>query len=203
MPTAQRSQRLDLPDGDVVYEPGFLSLEEADALAASLFEQIEWEQHHVRIAGKRIPSPRLSAWYGDKGVAYAYSGNTYRADGWTPALAELRSRLEQHTGSSFNSVLVNRYRSGADSMGWHSDDERELGPQPVIASMSLGAVRRFSLKHRVRKDVPSVRLELAHGSLLLMAGETQSHWRHAVTKTARPVGERLNLTYRNVFGSGS
>lgn len=181
-----------------MYDPAFLPPGAADALLAALLEEVRWEQHHVRIAGKRIPSPRLSAWYGEPGVEYRYSGTTYRAEGWTPALEALRARLEHETGSRFDSVLVNRYRSGTDSMGWHADDEPELGPRPVIASVSLGATRRFSLKHRTRKDLDSVRLDLTHGSLLLMSGDTQSHWRHAVPKTARPVGERVNLTYRRI-----
>ncbi len=189
---------LDLPDADVVYDPAFLAPGEADALLAALLDEVTWEQHHVRIAGKCIPSPRLSAWHGDPGVAYRYSGTTYRADGWTPTLAALRDRLLERTGHRFDSVLVNRYRDGADSMGWHADDELELGPEPVIASISLGAARRFALKHKRRKDVDPVRLELAHGSLLLMSGATQAHWRHAVPKTARPVGERVNLTFRRI-----
>lgn len=202
VPTRSTPTALDLPDATVTYDPAFLPPAEADALLAAILQQVRWEQHHVLIAGKRIPSPRLSAWYGEPGVAYRYSGTTYRATGWAPALEALRERLAAHTGTHFDSVLVNRYRSGADSMGWHSDDERELGSRPVIASVSLGATRRFALKHRTRKDVEPVRLELVHGSLLVMSGETQAHWRHAVPKTMRPVDERVNLTFRRIVRPG-
>lgn len=170
---------------------------EADRLLDELWRGVAWERHHVRIAGRRIPSPRLSAWYGVAGARYRYSGVTYEPLPLLPALESVRRRLEGRVGARFNSVLVNAYRTGADSMGWHSDDERELGPRPVIASVSLGAVRRFRLKHRDPGIAP-VALDLPHGSLLVMDGDTQAHWRHAVPKTRRPVGLRLNLTFREI-----
>jgi alkylated DNA repair dioxygenase AlkB len=197
-PVLHDARRLPLEQGCVDYLPGFLDEREADELLRLLHEQVRWEQHHVRIYGRQVPSPRLSAWSGDAGITYAYSGMVLRAEGWTPALAELRARVEATSRRVFNSVLLNRYRSGADSMGWHADDEAELGPEPCIASVSLGATRRFRLRHRRRKDLDPVAIDLEHGSLLLMSGQTQAHWRHAVPKTKRPVGERINLTFRNI-----
>jgi alkylated DNA repair dioxygenase AlkB len=194
----RNAHRLRLVDASLDYVAGFLSPAEADAFLGRLQRDVPWQQHHVRIAGKRIPSPRLSAWYGDPGLTYAYSGMVLRTRGWIPVLADLRERVDATTSHHFNTVLVIRYRDGADSMGWHADDERELGPQPVIASISLGVIRGFSLAHRSRKDVPPVRIELEHGSLLLMAGETQKHWRHSLPKTRKPIGERINLTFRRI-----
>ena len=194
------SRQLPMQDARVEYLPGFLDASEADAICAALRDELRWEQHHVRIVGKTIPSPRLSAWYGDEGLSYAYSGMRLRAEGWTPTLAGLRDRLEALLGQRFNTVLANLYRSGADSMGVHADDEPELGPRPVIASVSLGAARRFAFAHKARKAEPC-RVELEHGSLLLMAGDTQRHWRHGIAKTKKPVGERINLTFRTIVSA--
>ncbi|WP_028916504.1 alpha-ketoglutarate-dependent dioxygenase AlkB [Pseudoxanthomonas sp. J35] len=169
--------------------------------AATLMETLRgglpWEVHHVRLFGRELPSPRLSCWIGDADAVYRYSGSRFVPHPWTPALAGLRARLQEELGAPFNSVLANLYRSGADSMGWHSDDEPELGPRPLIASLSLGATRRFLLR---RRDDASTRiaLELEPGSLLLMEGQTQRHWKHALPRTARPLGPRINLTFRQV-----
>lgn len=166
-------------------------------LFGALLQTISWEQHFVRLFGKSVPCPRLSAWYGDAGAAYAYSGTNYEPKAWTRELSAVRRRLEDAAGCSFNSVLLNRYRSGQDSMGWHADDEPELGGQPIIASVSVGARRkmRFRLKsdHRVTHDQ-----WLDSGSLLIMAGETQHLWQHALPKTRRVDGERINLTFRRI-----
>lgn len=158
---------------------------------------LAWAPHRVRLFGREHLTPRLCAWYGDADVRYAYSGQTLDPLPWTPALADLRVRIESALGRSFNSVLCNLYRDGADCMGWHSDDEASLGPRPVIASLSLGATRRFALRHR-RRAHPSVSLALAHGDLLVMGGDTQHHWQHALPRTHRPVGARINLTFRAV-----
>ncbi len=188
---------VELAGGRLRLWTGFFGAAEADRLFDELWAGVAWERHHVRIAGRRMPSPRLSAWYGVPGARYRYSGVTYEPLPLLPALESVRRRLEECLGARFNSVLANAYRTGADSMGWHSDDESELGPRPVIASVSLGAVRRFRLKHRDRGIAP-VAFDLPHGSLLVMDGDTQSHWRHAVPKTRRPVGLRLNLTFREI-----
>jgi len=167
----------------------------ADRLLERLWHTTQWSQHHVRIAGRRLPCPRLSAWYGVDGARYAYSGQTYAPLPPTAVLEEVRADIERVVGRRFNSVLLNAYRNGADSMGWHSDDEPELGEDPVIASVSLGEARRFRMRPRSRAVHP-IAIDLEHGSLLVMDGATQSHWRHAVPKTSRAVGLRLNLTFR-------
>ncbi len=187
---------LSLPDADLLYDPAFLPGAEADALLARLGAEAAWEQRIIRIFGRELPQPRLTAWYGDANARYTYSGLTWEPRPWLPALLALRHRLELAAGSPFNSVLLNSYRSGQDSMGWHADDEPELGPTPVIASLSLGATRRFRLRPRAGLPHPPFGLDLPHGSLLLMRGPTQQHWQHALPKTARPVGPRLNLTFR-------
>lgn len=180
----------------------FFSAAHADRLLDALWREVCWAQHFVHIAGKKIPSPRLSAWYGERGARYTYSGQTYEPAPFFPALDEVRRGVEDGAGCLFNSVLVNAYRHGADSMGWHSDAEAELGPRPIIASVSLGATRRFRMRHRALDVVP-VELDLEHGSLLVMDGDTQSHWRHAVPKTKRKVGLRVNLTFRRVQELGA
>lgn len=146
--------------------------------------------------GKLLPMPRLTAWYGDKG--YTYSGLHNKPQPWLPVLLELKERVEQASGNKYNSVLLNLYRTGQDSMGWHSDDEAELGNEPAIASLSFGGERKFSFRHRTRKDLKSQSIDLAHGSLLLMQGATQHHWLHQVPKTARAMTPRINLTFRKV-----
>ncbi len=176
----------------------FLPADCADGFFNTLQSSLAWAQHRVRVFGREHPTPRLCAWYGDRQARYAYSGQALEPLPWTPALADIRARLEAALGIPFNSVLCNLYRDGADSMGWHSDDEASLGPRPVIASLSLGATRRFLLRHRRRRELGPVDLPVAHGDLLLMAGDTQRHWQHAVPKTRRPVGPRINLTFRRV-----
>jgi alkylated DNA repair dioxygenase AlkB len=192
-------QRLDWPDGDFRFQPGFWPLAEADDLLAALDALPDWRQHHVRLFGREVPSPRLSAWYGDDGTAYRYSGVRHVPLPWPPLLERVRQQLQHATGHAFNAVLANRYHDGGDAMGWHSDNEPELGARPVIASASFGATRRFLLRHRAsgRREA----LELTHGSLLLMAGDSQRCWQHAVPRTRRPCGLRINLTYRYVHPS--
>jgi len=189
--------QLDLPGAEVRWLPGWLAQAEAAALFAQLLHTVEWEVHRIRLFGRLVDSPRLSCWIGDTDASYRYSGTRFAPHPWPAALLPLRARLAAETGVAFNSVLANRYRDGRDAMGWHSDDEKELGPQPLIASLSLGATRRFALRHR---QEPALRqaLELTSGGLLLMGGETQRLYRHALPRTARPVGERINLTFRRV-----
>ena len=188
----------ELPDAQVRLARGWLAPAASAALMAALLREVPWEVHRIRMFGREVASPRLSSWIGDADAGYRYSGTRFEPKPWLPALSALRDRLQEELGQPFNSVLANRYRSGADAMGWHSDDEPELGPNPVIASISLGATRRFLLRHR---DDPALRLalDLEPGSLLLMAGATQRNWKHALPRTARPVGERINLTYRHVM----
>ena len=185
-------------DGEVVYLPDFVARPEADRILAALIALPDWQQLRLRLFGRQVDAPRLTAWYGDPGCSYAYSGIVHDPLPWPAVVANLRDRLGEKLGTAFNSVLANRYRDGRDSMGWHSDDERELGPAPVIASLSFGAKRRFLLRHRARKDALTHDLTLDHGSLLVMKGKTQRHWKHSVPKAARCRGERVNLTFRRV-----
>lgn len=187
-----------LPDGEVRLDSHWMSPADADALLAALMRQVPWEVHRIRLFGREVDSPRRSCWIGDPQARYRYSGTLFEPRPWPDALRPVRERLQHDLGTPFNSVLANLYRNGDDAMGWHSDSEPELGPTPVIASVSLGATRRFSLKHR---DDPSRRLaiDLPHGSLLVMSGTTQRHYRHALPCTARPIGPRVNLTFRRIF----
>ncbi len=164
----------------------------ADRLLAALRNGIDWRQEIATVMGRRLPIPRLTAWHGAAG--YVYSGIRMEPAPWTPALLELKAVAEALAGQAFNSVLLNLYRSGRDSVSWHADNEPGLGQNPVIASISLGAVRRFQLKHR--SSGQRVSLDLPHGSCLIMAGATQHHWLHQLPKTAQAVGPRINLTFR-------
>jgi alkylated DNA repair dioxygenase AlkB len=166
-------------------------------LLNTLRAEIAWEQHHVRLFGRVIPSPRLSCWIGDADAVYSYSGLRFTPRPWTSTLAALRTGLVEICAADFNSVLANLYRDGRDSMGWHSDDEPELGPAPVIASLSLGETRRFRLRHR-QDPAQRLDLDLPSGSLLLMAGTTQRHYRHDLPRAPRVQGARLNLTFRHI-----
>ncbi|KQV51871.1 DNA repair protein [Massilia sp. Root335] len=163
-------------------------------ILARLLDETPWRADTVVVYGKRYLQPRLTAWYGE--ASYTYSGLTLQPLPLTPLLAQLRAAVERVTGQRYNSVLLNYYRDGADSMGMHSDDEPELGPRPVIASLSYGATRTFILRHR--RNQRTVKLDLTDGSLVLMAGTLQAHWRHGINKTAKLVGPRLNLTFRYV-----
>lgn len=188
---------LHLPHADVAFSPDWLPPADADALLAAMRKDVPWQVHRLRLFGREVDAPRLSCWIGDPGASYRYSGTRFEPHPWPPALLPARARLAAEIGVRFDSVLANRYRDGADAMGWHSDDEPELGPDPVIASLSLGATRRFRLKPRAGGG-DALSLDLPHGSLLLMRGATQAHWRHALPRTARPVGERINLTFRRI-----
>ena len=196
--TALTATTLPLPGAQLRYRADWLPVAAADALFAALASSIPWERHRLRLFGREIDAPRLSCWIGDPGAAYTYSRVRFEPRPWPPALATLRARLEIACAARFNSVLANLYRDGRDSMGWHSDDEPELGAEPLIASISLGGARRFRL--RARDGGAGVELELAHGSLLLMAGATQRLYRHDLPKTRAAVAPRINLTFRHVHG---
>ncbi len=172
-----------------------MTQDKADLLLDTLIRTISWRNETATIVGKRIPLPRLTAWHGDK--PYRYSGITHDPAPWTPALLELKTIAETTAQTGFNSVLLNLYRNGRDSMSWHADDERELGPDPVIASISLGGTRKFQMRHKRDKN-KKVEILLTHGSCLVMAGGMQSHWLHQIPKTARPAQPRINLTFRRI-----
>jgi alkylated DNA repair dioxygenase AlkB len=181
-------------DGEVWLLERAILAQDADRLFHDLNASIAWRQEMATIMGRRVPIPRLTAWHGEAG--YVYSGIAMRPAPWTPPLLELKRCAEAHAARAFNSVLLNLYRDGRDSVSWHADNEAGLGRNPVIASMSLGATRRFQLKHR--QSGARVALDLAHGSCLIMAGATQHHWLHQLPKTAQPVGPRINLTFRSM-----
>lgn len=193
---------MNLPDAEVDYLPGVFEPSLAAEFFRVLRQDVAWQQEEILMFGQRRLVPRLVAWHGDPDAKYRYSGVLHQPRPWIPALQRIRGTVEELAGQRFNSVLLNLYRDGRDGMGWHSDDEPELGPDPVIASVSLGATRRFRMRHRRRKR-EVVAIDLEHGSVLLMRGPTQHHWLHAVPKTTRPVGERINLTFRQVSPASS
>ncbi|RAQ39616.1 alpha-ketoglutarate-dependent dioxygenase AlkB [Arthrospira sp. O9.13F] len=184
-------------DGLVILYGNFLTLAESDRLFGELYKSINWRQEQIKIFGKIRPIPRLTAWYADEGKSYTYSGIEHHAQPWNPTLKSIKSQVEDIAEVTFNSVLINLYRDGKDSMSWHSDDEPELGKNPIIASVSLGGTRRFSGKHKISKD-RKFHIDLTSGSLLLMKGETQHFWQHQIPKTSRVVEPRINLTFRMV-----
>jgi alkylated DNA repair dioxygenase AlkB len=183
-------------DGELELIQGFIPAPETPEYFRRLRKEVEWHGEEIRIRRRWVAVPRLVAWYGDPGAVYRYSGVVHEPMPWITVLTELRQRIEVFSGRRFNSVLCNLYRDGKDSMGWHADDEPELGDQPFIASLSFGAGRRFRIRHR--KGHPTLDIPLRDGDLLLMGGELQRHWLHCVPKTARPCGERINLTFRHV-----
>jgi len=196
-------QTLPLPGAQVRYAASWLSRDEADSLLEHLLHEIAWEQHRFLMFGREVTAPRLSCWIGDPGTIYMYSRTCFEPRAWAPSLIPLRARLEEVCGARFNSVLANLYRDGRDAMGWHSDDEPELGAQPVIASISLGATRRFRLRRRWPRGarptpVDTLALPLAHGSLLCMAGDTQRLYQHDLPKSAAVTTPRINLTFRRI-----
>jgi alkylated DNA repair dioxygenase AlkB len=190
-------RRLDLPGAEVEFDPEFFRAEQADDLLREILATTEWRQDFMSLFGRVQPLPRLTAWYGDPGKRYTYSGIVNEPMPWTPVLEDVRNAVEVACGAQFNGVLLNLYRDGSDGMGWHADDEPEFGENPVIASVSFGATRRFRFKGKHRKDLNGA-VDLTHGSLLIMRGETQTNWLHQIPKTERPVDRRVNLTFRRV-----
>jgi len=188
-----------LPErGEALLYPGFFAGPEAEILFRRLEKEVPWRQEAIRIFGRSVNQPRLISWFADPGAAYGYSGIRLEAAAWTPLLLEIKARVEEAAGTTFNGLLLNYYRGGQDSMGWHRDNEPELGPHPVIASVSFGAPRRFLLRRVGQKD-QKVEVSLGEGSLLLMRGESQTAWEHSVPKTAKAFGPRVNLTFRKIL----
>jgi alkylated DNA repair dioxygenase AlkB len=180
------------------HEPAWLARAEADSLLASLRDELGWEQRAIVLFGRSVMQPRLIAWAG--AIGYRYSGQTLEPRPFTPALAGLLERVRAWTGVPFNHVLANRYRDGRDAIGFHADDEAELGDDPVVATVSLGAVRQFVLKPRRKADGPGCALDLAHGSLVVMGGACQPHYVHGVPRQATVRDERISLTFRSILG---
>ncbi|MFD2697404.1 alpha-ketoglutarate-dependent dioxygenase AlkB family protein [Mesonia sediminis] len=183
-----------IKDGEYIYVPNFYKKELADKYLARLLSDIHWKQESMKMYGKEIPFPRLTAWYGDQDKPYSFSGITLQPHPWSPGLLKVKNDIEPIAGVSFNSVLLNRYRDGSDSISWHTDAEKELGKNPVIASVNFGAERKFQLKHIETKE--RIDIVLQHGSLLIMQGELQHYWKHQIPKSKRVKEERVNLTFR-------
>jgi alkylated DNA repair dioxygenase AlkB len=185
-------------DGSAILYPEFLESTLADEILEEIIATNSWEQQTLLMYGKMVEEPRLSTWHSD-GQSYAYSGKPRHAQPWTDTLRLLREKCEQHTDHTFNGVLVNYYRNGDDHLGWHSDDELVNGPEPLIASISLGAERRFDMRHRETGDLATTML--SHGSLLVMSGLSQRCWEHRVPKMSNLIGPRVNLTFRRLVVS--
>jgi alkylated DNA repair dioxygenase AlkB len=183
-----------IENGEYIFYPKFFSKTESDSLLKGLKNNIVWKQESMNMYGKKIDFPRLTAWYGNNDKAYSFSGITLQPLPWTNEILKIRNSIEPIAKTIFNSVLLNLYRDGNDSISWHTDAEKELGINPIIASVNFGATRKFQLRHMKTKE--KIELELTHGSLLIMQGEIQHFWQHQVPKTSKAVGERINLTFR-------
>jgi alkylated DNA repair dioxygenase AlkB len=188
---------LNLPDATIIYYPHFFDKEEADTLLYQLKNEIPWQQDDIKVFGKVYLQPRLTALFGNEGKSYSYSNIKMQPHPWNSLLKKIKLKVESAADTNFTTVLLNLYRDGKDSNGWHADNEKELGVNPIIASLSFGAERVFQLKHNTIIDAKKS-ITLEHGSLLLMKGSTQHFWKHQIPKTAKPVGTRINLTFRSI-----
>lgn len=181
-------------NGEFIYLPNFFTKQESDFLFNLLKINALWKQESMNMYGKRVDFPRLTSWYGDNDKPYSFSGITLDPNPWTKELLEIKAKIEPIADVNFNSVLLNRYRNGSDSISWHTDAEKELGRNPIIASVNFGATRNFQLRHIETKE--KIDIDLSHGCLLIMQGELQHFWQHQIPKTTKPVNERINLTFR-------
>lgn len=187
--------KLALPDANITYYSSFFSPKESSEYFQILLNEIEWQEDDIKVFGKTYKQPRLTALYGMNNASYRYSGITMFPKPFNFILKEIKTKIEEITEIKFTTVLLNFYRDGSDSNGWHSDDEKELGENPVIVSISLGAERTFRLRHKKDKTQKK-NLILQHGSLLIMKGETQHHWQHCIPKSKKDIKPRINLTFR-------
>jgi alkylated DNA repair dioxygenase AlkB len=186
-----------VPDAEIIYYPNFFDTEESDLLFQELLLTIPWQQDDIKVFGKVHAQPRLTALFGNEGKSYSYSNIKMQPHSWNPILQNLKLKAEAVSATEFTTVLLNLYRDGKDSNGWHADNEKELGTNPIIASMSFGAERYFHLQHNNDKNL-KLKILLEHGSLLVMKGTTQHFWKHQIPKTAKPIGSRINLTFRSI-----
>ncbi|WP_284651890.1 alpha-ketoglutarate-dependent dioxygenase AlkB family protein [Flavobacterium terrisoli] len=184
-----------IPDAEIEYYPNFFDVARANELLEKLKADIPWQQDSITVFGKTHPQPRLTALFGNEGKPYGYSNIVMQPHHWNPLLMFIKNEVEEICGENFTTVLLNYYRDGKDSNGWHADNERELGRNPVIASVSFGAERSFQLQHNTIKE-QKLKINLEHGSLLIMKGPTQHFWKHQIPKTVKPIGSRINLTFR-------
>ncbi len=197
MPLSNRTNLLP-KDGEVYFHPGLFSEFESQILFNSLCDSIEWKQEEIKIFGKWVKQPRLSAWYGELNKEYSYSGITLKAKPWNQPLLAIKNKIQLAINYEFNSCLLNFYRNGQDSMGWHRDNEKELGRRPVICSVSLGTSRIFRMQH-IKEKKSKVSIDLPSGSCLLMRGDAQQFWKHAIPKQPKCSKARINLTFRKIF----
>ena len=184
-----------LPDADIAYYPNFFDSNRANELFEKLKNEIPWQQDNITVFGKTHPQPRLTSLFGNEGKPYNYSNIVMQPNAWNPLVLFIKNEIEEICNENFTTVLLNYYRDGKDSNGWHADNEKELGRNPVIASVSFGAERFFHLQHNTIKD-QKLKINLEHGSLLIMKGTTQHFWKHQIPKTAKEIGPRINLTFR-------
>ena len=187
-----------LPDAEIKFYPNFFDKIESDLMFENLFNEIKWRSDKIKLYGKEIDLPRKTAWYGEVGKIYKYSGIQMSPEPWTPTLIKIKNEIEKVAKVEFNSVMMNLYRDGSDGISWHTDAEPELGKNPIIGSVSFGQSRRFMLRHRYDKTLKS-EIELTHGSFLLMSGSTQHFWQHQIPKSSRKLGARINLTFRLIL----
>ena len=192
-----------LTDAEVIMVRNAPLGQDSGSLLKRLIEETPWRHESIKMWGKSVPQPRLIAWYGEPGMTYTYSGIELAPKAWTETIFDIKQRVETLSQHLFNSVLLNYYRDHRDSMGFHSDDELELGDRPTIASLSLGEQRRFQFKHKYRRDLRPVTILLTDGSLLIMRGDTQKKWRHGIPKERIPCGPRVNLTFRTIMPNTS
>lgn len=192
------NQYFNLPNAELIYVPSFLSCQEADKYFNSINETTNWRHDDITVFGKTYKQPRLTALFGESNKPYAYSNITMYPEEFTKELETIKEKIETLSNATFNTVLVNLYRDGNDSNGWHADNEKELGQNPIIASLSLGQSRPFHFKHRTIKEERH-KLLLDHGSLLIMKGEMQHYWLHQIAKTKLKISPRINLTFRKLL----
>ena len=183
----------------VEYIENFFDFDQSQLYMKHLINDIKWKREKIRMWGREIVTKKRIAWYADEGKFYTYSGSTFHPDQWNELLLEIKKYVEQYIKFQFNSVLLNEYPNGKVGMGWHSDDERELGIDPIIASLSFGANRDFIFKHKTDKSFENIKIHLKSGSLLLMLGSTQHHWKHSLPKRLKVREPRINLTFRKIL----
>jgi alkylated DNA repair dioxygenase AlkB len=195
---SEEKRRFTLPNAKLIYIDNFYDPAIADQYFDILRKTVNWQQDDIMIFGKTYKQPRLTALYANNNKPYSYSNITMQPTLFTTELQQIKSDIEKEAHHKFTSVLLNRYRDGNDSNGWHADNEKELGTNPVIASLSLGESRPFHFKHRKIKEERH-KINLSHGSLLIMRGDMQHHWLHQIAKTKKDIGERINLTFRTII----
>lgn len=191
-----QTEVFNLPDADITLYKNLFTAQESNQLYNNLKAHIKWQQDKIQFYGKFHDVPRLAAWYGDGDKSYTYSGITMHPHVWNDDLIFIKNRIEAQANIKFTSCLLNYYRTGKDSMNWHQDNEKELGLNPIIGSVTFGETRPFQLKHLTKTDLKRIDIPLTHGSFLLMKGTTQHYWKHKIPKTTKNIKPRINLTFR-------